>query len=122
MKRINTLSLLLAIIILGFLAFSYDLASAQQRRKILVAYVAPGITQTIPWVAKEAGIFTKHGIDARRHSFDRQSPVNSNASCWRRRLRARRSVIGFARAIPWSGSGYFGNHDQLFRPKSFAPS
>ena len=49
---------------LAFLAFDCELASAQLRRKILVAYVAPGITQTIPWVAKEAGIFAKHGIDA----------------------------------------------------------
>ena len=65
MARIKGLSLLSATItILGLLAFSYDLASAQQRRKVLVAYVAPGITQTIPWVTKEAGIFTKHGIDA----------------------------------------------------------
>ena len=43
---------------------SYDLASAQQRRKILVAYVAPGMTQAIPWITKEAGIFAKRGIDA----------------------------------------------------------
>lgn len=41
-----------------------DCAFAQQRRKALVAYVAPGITQVLPWVAKEAGIFSKHGIDA----------------------------------------------------------
>jgi NitT/TauT family transport system substrate-binding protein len=39
-------------------------AEAQTRRKVLVAYVAPGITQVIPWIAKEAGIFAKHGIDA----------------------------------------------------------
>jgi NitT/TauT family transport system substrate-binding protein len=44
--------------------FSSDSALAQARRKVLVAYVAPGITQVIPWVAKEAGIFPKHGIDA----------------------------------------------------------
>jgi NitT/TauT family transport system substrate-binding protein len=47
-----------------FLSFSYDQGSAQARRKVLVAYVAPSITQSIPWVTKEAGIFTKHGIDA----------------------------------------------------------
>ena len=41
-----------------------DFAFAQQRRKVLVAYVAPGLTQSIPWIAKEAGIFSKHGIDA----------------------------------------------------------
>lgn len=39
-------------------------AYAQARRKVLVAYVAPGITQVVPWIAKEAGIFSKHGIDA----------------------------------------------------------
>ena len=50
--------------VLGFLVCSYEPASAQQRRKVLVAYVAPGISQTIPWVTKEAGIFAKHGIDA----------------------------------------------------------
>ena len=65
MKRIKVASLRAATVtILGFLIFDYNLASAQQRRKILVAYVAPGITQTIPWVTKEAGIFPKHGIDA----------------------------------------------------------
>jgi NitT/TauT family transport system substrate-binding protein len=42
----------------------YDLTSAQQRRKILVAYVAPGITQAIPWITKESGLFAKRGIDA----------------------------------------------------------
>jgi len=39
-------------------------AFAQQRRKILVAYVAPGLTQALPWIAKEAGLFVKHGLDA----------------------------------------------------------
>jgi len=55
---------LIVVPVLALLLCNYDLASAQQRRKILVAYVAPGITQTIPWVTKEAGIFAKHGIDA----------------------------------------------------------
>src|SRR5438309_792896 len=54
----------IVVAILELFVCSCDLASAQQRRKILVAYVAPGITQTIPWVTKEAGIFGKHGIDA----------------------------------------------------------
>lgn len=65
MKRIKLSCLLVAIIAgLGFLGFNYDLASAQQRRKILVAYVAPGITQAIPWITKESGLFAKRGIDA----------------------------------------------------------
>jgi len=55
---------LIAFAILALLGSSSNLSYAQQRRKILVAYVAPGITQTIPWVTKEAGIFAKHGIDA----------------------------------------------------------
>jgi NitT/TauT family transport system substrate-binding protein len=57
-------SLLLAAIGMASTAFLADWASAQARRKVLVAYVAPGITQVIPWVAKEAGLFVKHGIDA----------------------------------------------------------
>ena len=56
--------LLIVVTVLMLLLGGYDPAAAQQRRKILVAYVAPGITQTIPWVTKEAGIFPKHGIDA----------------------------------------------------------
>lgn len=56
--------LLSLLAIVALLISSYDLVSAQQRRKILVAYVAPGITQAIPWVTKEAGIFAKHGLDA----------------------------------------------------------
>ena len=57
-------SFLTVVAILTLLPCSYDLASAQQRRKILVAYVAPGMTQAIPWITKEAGIFAKRGIDA----------------------------------------------------------
>ena len=56
--------LLIVVTVLMLLLGGYDPAAAQPRRKILVAYVAPGITQTIPWVTKEAGIFPKHGIDA----------------------------------------------------------
>jgi NitT/TauT family transport system substrate-binding protein len=41
-----------------------DSADAQTRRKVLIAYVAPAITQSIPWIAKDAGIFAKHGVDA----------------------------------------------------------
>ena len=52
-----------AAIILAALTLA-DVAFAQSRRKALVAYVAPGITQVLPWVAKEAGLFSKHGIDA----------------------------------------------------------
>jgi NitT/TauT family transport system substrate-binding protein len=55
--------LLTGFVMLALLYFS-DLAVAQTKRKVLVAYVAPGITQVIPWIAKEAGIFPKHGIDA----------------------------------------------------------
>jgi len=51
-------------LILAFLSSSYDQSSAQTRRKLLVAYVAPSIGQSISWVTKEASIFAKHGIDA----------------------------------------------------------
>ena len=56
--------LLLITTILTLIALLNDPGLAQTRRKVMVAYVAPGITQAIPWIAKEAGIFTKHGIDA----------------------------------------------------------
>lgn len=46
------------------IVLSSDLGLAQPRRKVLLAYVALAITQSIPAIAKEAGIFTKHGIDA----------------------------------------------------------
>src|SRR5262249_61401632 len=64
-KKNQKFSLLTAmIVILELFAFSYDFASAQQRRKVLVAYVAPGLTQAIPWITKEASIFAKRAIDA----------------------------------------------------------
>lgn len=65
MERVKSLSLLPVIVMtLGLFTFSYEPASAQQRRKILVAYVAPGITQAIPWITREAGLFAKYGFDA----------------------------------------------------------
>ncbi len=36
----------------------------QSLQKVTVAYVAPVETFSIPWVAKEAGLFRKHGLDA----------------------------------------------------------
>jgi NitT/TauT family transport system substrate-binding protein len=60
-KPQNKLAGITAILVALVLA---DFGFAQQRRKALVAYVAPGITQTLPWIAKEAGLFAKHGIDA----------------------------------------------------------
>jgi NitT/TauT family transport system substrate-binding protein len=56
--------ILLVVGTLALLVSSYDFASAQQRRKIIVAYVAPAITQAIPSITKDAGIFAKHAIDA----------------------------------------------------------
>src|SRR5262245_26306188 len=65
MKMTKRLRLLTAIVVvLGIFAFGYEPASAQQHRKILVAYVAPGLTQAIPWITKEAALFAKHGIEA----------------------------------------------------------
>jgi ABC-type nitrate/sulfonate/bicarbonate transport system substrate-binding protein len=57
-NKLVYISVLLAVLVI------FDCAFAQQRRKILAAYVAPGITQVLPWIAKEAGLFAKHGIDA----------------------------------------------------------
>ncbi|MGH7930662.1 MAG: hypothetical protein ACREQV_23065, partial [Candidatus Binatia bacterium] len=51
-------------IILVAMALSGDRVFAQARRKVMAAYVAPGITQAIPSIAKETGLFEKHGIDA----------------------------------------------------------
>jgi NitT/TauT family transport system substrate-binding protein len=56
--------LLIVVTVLKFFFPNYDLASAQPRQKVLVAYVAPSMTQAIPWITKEAGIFAKRGIDA----------------------------------------------------------
>lgn len=39
-------------------------ADAIAQRKVTVTFVAPTLSQTIPWIAKEAGIFAKRGIDA----------------------------------------------------------
>jgi NitT/TauT family transport system substrate-binding protein len=64
-KPHNKLAGMAAILAVISAALGFDeFAFAQQRRKILVAYVAPGLTQALPWIAKEAGIFSKHGIDA----------------------------------------------------------
>src|SRR3954462_15037555 len=38
--------------------------AARAPQKITVAYVAPVESFSIPWIAKEAGIFAKHGFDA----------------------------------------------------------
>jgi ABC-type nitrate/sulfonate/bicarbonate transport system substrate-binding protein len=57
-------TLIILVAVLTLIGSSSDRATAQARRKILVAYVAPGLTQSIPWIAKQAGIFAKHGIDA----------------------------------------------------------
>ena len=62
MHQLKPLLLIAAVLVV--MALFWDTASAQARRKVLVAYVAPGITQVVPWIAKEAGIFSKHGIDA----------------------------------------------------------
>jgi NitT/TauT family transport system substrate-binding protein len=56
--------LLSTALLLVVMSFSNESAFAQARRKVLAAYVAPGITQAIPSITKEAGIFAKHGIDA----------------------------------------------------------
>ena len=54
------LAIIFATVVAEF-AISSD-ATAQ--RKITATFVAPNLSQTIPGIAKEAGIFAKHGIDA----------------------------------------------------------
>src|SRR6476661_3994780 len=63
MKNVHSRAFIHALVLLLVLLAAHR-ASAQSRRKVLIAYVAPAITQSIPWIAKEAGIFPKHGIDA----------------------------------------------------------
>ena len=57
----NKLAIILAMMAAAF-AISRGEATAQ--RKVTATFVAPNLSQTIPWIAKEAGIFAKHGIDA----------------------------------------------------------
>jgi len=63
MKKVHGRAFIHALVLLLVLLAAHR-ASAQSRRKVLIAYVAPAITQSIPWIAKEAGIFLKHGVDA----------------------------------------------------------
>jgi ABC-type nitrate/sulfonate/bicarbonate transport system substrate-binding protein len=42
----------------------HDRAAAQERKKIVVAYVAASEQMIVPTVAQEAGVFRKHGLDA----------------------------------------------------------
>src|SRR4030095_2104449 len=54
----------LAIIFATIVAEFVISSDATAQRKITATFVAPNLSQTIPWIAKEAGIFAKHGIDA----------------------------------------------------------
>ena len=51
---------ILAVLVTAFALLSGD---AIAQRKVTATFVAPNLSQTIPWIAKEAGIFAKHGID-----------------------------------------------------------
>jgi len=42
----------------------FSLGRALAAQKIRVAFVSPSPTQSPPWIAKETGIFAKHGLDA----------------------------------------------------------
>lgn len=57
-KYLNRITIVIVVLLLA------QFAAAQQKHKVLVAYVAPGITQALPWIAKVSGIFTKHRVDA----------------------------------------------------------
>ena len=49
--------------VVGWLLFSF-MGGALAAEKIRVAFVSPSPTQSPPWIAKETGIFAKHGLDA----------------------------------------------------------
>jgi len=54
-----------SLFILGVVSiFLADLAETQERKKIVVAYVAASEQMIIPTLAQETGIFRKHGLDA----------------------------------------------------------
>jgi ABC-type nitrate/sulfonate/bicarbonate transport system substrate-binding protein len=54
-----------SLFILGVVSiFLADLAESQERKKIVVAYVAASEQMIIPTLAQETGIFRKHGLDA----------------------------------------------------------
>lgn len=38
-------------------------ANSQEKRDLRIAYVSPSNSQSINWIAKETGIFTKHGLN-----------------------------------------------------------
>lgn len=44
-------------------ALPLSLALAQEKRDLRVAYVSPSISQSINWIAKETGIFARHGLN-----------------------------------------------------------
>jgi NitT/TauT family transport system substrate-binding protein len=47
----------------GWLCFALA-GGAAAAEKIRVAFVSPSPTQSPPWIAKEAGLFARHGLDA----------------------------------------------------------
>ena len=49
--------------VVGWFLFSF-MGGASAAEKIRVAFVSPSPTQSPPWIAKETGIFAKHGLDA----------------------------------------------------------
>ena len=55
---------LIKLAIIAFVALAFLSAEASAQRKVTATFVAPNLSQMIPWIAKEAGIFAKHGIDA----------------------------------------------------------
>lgn len=46
------------------LAFTALSVPVHAQRKVTVTFVAPNLSQMMPWIAKDAGIMAKHGIDA----------------------------------------------------------
>jgi NitT/TauT family transport system substrate-binding protein len=56
-------SIKVAILLVLVVAAALSGGDATAQRKVTATFVAPNLSQTIPWIAKEAGIFAKHGVD-----------------------------------------------------------
>lgn len=59
MNSFSRLSLWVAM----FLALSFETVKAQELKKIKIGYPAISYNQIHIWVAKDAGLFKKHGLD-----------------------------------------------------------
>jgi len=54
---------ILSILLGAFVLFEAGSVQAEERKKIMIGYVAPSALLLIPLLAREVGIFEKHGLD-----------------------------------------------------------